>query len=59
VPILQGISREHYAMHSIQLFIDQSSVPHARVDRKSTFFNWWLHFFWRALFSCFGMVLSA
>jgi len=32
VPILHGISREHYAMHATKLFIDQSSVPHAHVE---------------------------
>jgi len=32
VPILHGISREHYAMHAAQLFIDQSSLPHAHVE---------------------------
>jgi len=32
VPILHGISREHYAMHATQLFIDRSSVPHAYVE---------------------------
>jgi len=31
VPILHGISREHYAMHATQLFIDRSGVPHAHV----------------------------
>jgi len=31
VPILYGISREHYAMHATQLFIDRSGVPHAHV----------------------------
>jgi len=46
VPILHGISREHYAMNATQRFIDRSGVPHAHVecaavwgtlDRKSTF----------------------
>jgi len=32
VPILHGISREHYTMHATQLFIDRSGVPH--VDLK-------------------------
>jgi len=32
VPILHGISREHYAMHATQLFIDPSAVPHAHVE---------------------------
>jgi len=32
VPILHGISREHYAMHRAQLFIDQSRLPHAHVE---------------------------
>jgi len=32
VPILHVISREHYAMHAVQLFIDRSSVPHAHVE---------------------------
>jgi len=32
VPILHGISREHYAVHATQLFIDRSGVPHAHVD---------------------------
>jgi len=31
VPILHGISREHFAMHATQLFIDRSGVPHAYV----------------------------
>ena len=30
--ILHGISREHYAMHATQLFIDRSGVPHAHVE---------------------------
>ena len=32
MPILHGISREHYAMHTTQLFIDRSSLPHAHVE---------------------------
>ena len=32
VPILNRISREHYAMHAAQLSIDRSSVPHAHVE---------------------------
>jgi len=32
MPILHGISREHYAMHATQLFIDRSGVPHAHVE---------------------------
>jgi len=32
VPILHGMSRENYAMHALQLFIDRSSVPHAHVE---------------------------
>jgi len=32
VPILHGISREHYATHVTQLFIDLSSVPHDHVE---------------------------
>jgi len=32
VAILHGISREHYAMHATQLFIDRSGVPHAHVE---------------------------
>jgi len=32
VPILHGISREHYAVHATQLFIDRSGVPHAHVE---------------------------
>ena len=48
VPVLHGISREHYAMHATQLFIERSGVPHAHVecahawdtlDRKSTLFK--------------------
>jgi len=27
VPILHGISREHYAMHATQLFTDRSVYP--------------------------------
>jgi len=47
VPILHGISREHYAMHATQLYIDRSGVPHAMssvphawgtLDRKSTLY---------------------
>ena len=36
--ILQGMSREHCAMHATPLFIDRSGVPHARgtLDRKIT-----------------------
>jgi len=50
VPILQGISREHYAMHATQLFIDRSGVPHAHVecvtlDRKNTLFKLIVTFF--------------
>jgi len=30
--ILHGISREHYAMHATQLFIEQSGVPRAHVE---------------------------
>ena len=32
MPILFGISPEHYVMHATQLFIDWSSVPHAHVE---------------------------
>ena len=32
MPILHGISREHYAVHATQLFIDRSGVPHAHVE---------------------------
>jgi len=32
VPILHGISPEHYAMHATQLLIDRSGVPHAHVE---------------------------
>jgi len=32
VPILHEISRERYAMHATQLFIDWSGVPHAHVE---------------------------
>jgi len=48
MPILHGISREHYATHATQLFIDRSSIPLAHVecahawgtfDRKSTLFK--------------------
>jgi len=54
VPILLGISREHYAMHANQLFIDRSGVPHAHVecasclgtlDRKCTLFKLIVKFF--------------
>ena len=54
MPILHGTSREHYAMHATQLFIDQSGVPHAHVecapvmgtlDRKSTLFKLIAKFF--------------
>jgi len=47
VPILHGISHEHYAVHATQVF-DRSGVPHAHVeyapcmgtlDRKSTLFK--------------------
>ena len=48
MPVLHGISGEHYAMHATQLFIDRSGVPHAHVecadawstlDRKSLLFK--------------------
>ena len=48
MPISHGSSREHYAMHETQLFIDRSGVPHAHaecahawgtLDRKSTLFK--------------------
>jgi len=54
VPILHGISRDHYAMHATQLFIDRSGVPllmsgvpHAcgTPDRKSTLFKLVVNFF--------------
>jgi len=32
MPISHGISREHYAMHATQLFIDGSGAPHAHVE---------------------------
>ena len=32
MPVLHGMSREHYAMHATQLFIDRSGVPHAHVE---------------------------
>jgi len=32
VPILHEISRERYAMHATQLFIDWSGVPHVHVE---------------------------
>jgi len=32
VPILHGVSREHYAMHAVKLFIDRSIVPHAHFE---------------------------
>ena len=32
MPVLHGISREHYTMHGTQLFIDRSGVPHALVE---------------------------
>jgi len=44
VPILHGISREHYPMHETQLSIDRSGVPHAH-DRKSTLFKVIVKFF--------------
>jgi len=44
VPILHGISCEHYAMHATQLSIDRSGVPHAH-DRKSTLFQLIVKFF--------------
>jgi len=62
VPILHWISREHYAMHATQLFIDRSSVPHAYVectpgmdtfDKKRTLIKLIANFFRRVLFSCF------
>ena len=54
VPILHGITREHYVMHATQLFIDRSGVPpsHSSVshawgtlDRKSTLFKLIVKFF--------------
>jgi len=32
VHILHGISRERYAVHGTQLFVDRSGVPHAHVE---------------------------
>jgi len=32
VPILHGVSREHYAMHATQLLIDWWGVPHAHIE---------------------------
>jgi len=66
VPTLHGISHEHYAMHETQLFLTSqvypmlmSSVPMhgAHSTEKVPFLNWLYNFFWRALFSCFGMIL--
>jgi len=54
VTILHGISREHYAMHATQFFIDRSGVPHAHVEcapgmgtfhRESTLFKTIVKFF--------------
>ena len=57
MPILHGISREQYALHAAQLFIDRSShevypmlmssVPQAfgTLDRKSTLFKLIAKFF--------------
>jgi len=58
VPILHGISREHYAMHVTQLLIGRSgvpmlmsSVPHAwgTFDRKSTLFKLLANFFLKSV----------
>ena len=35
MPVLDRISREHYAMHATQLFIDRSGAPHSHVERAS------------------------
>ena len=52
MPILRGISLEHYAMHATQLFIDRSGVPMLMSpqgwgthDRKSTLFKLIVKFF--------------
>jgi len=47
MPILHGISREHYAMHATELFIDRSGVPHAwgTLDRKINLFKLIVKFF--------------
>jgi len=57
VPVLHAMSREHYAVHAIQLFIDRSGVPHhahvecapgmgrGTLDRKSTLFKLIVQFF--------------
>jgi len=47
VHILHGISRERYAVHGTQLFIDRSCVPQAwgTFDRKSTLFKLVVKFF--------------
>jgi len=54
VPVLHGISREHYAMHATQLLLTSqvcpmlmSNVPHAwaTFDRKSTLFKLIVKFF--------------
>jgi len=53
VPILHGISREHYAMHATQLFIDLSTFycPNAwgTLDRKSTLFKLIVKFFLKSV----------
>jgi len=52
-PILHRISREHYAMHATQLFIDRSGVPHAHAKctpcRKSTLFKLIVNFFLKSV----------
>jgi len=35
VPVLHGISREHYAMHATQRLIDRSGATHAHVECAS------------------------
>ena len=54
MPILHGISRERYAMHATQRFIDRSGVFHDHVecapgmgtlDRKSTLLKLIVKFF--------------
>jgi len=62
VPVLHGVSREHYAMHATQLFIDRqmypmlmSSVPHAwgTLDRKSTLFKLIVKYFLKGVIFMF------
>ena len=58
MPILHWISRECYAMHATQRFIDRSSVPHAHVEcapaMESTLFELIVNFFLKGVVFMFS-----